>query len=166
MLETATFAPSAHGLQPWRFAVIENPAARSALGTALTEQMRRDMRAENAPETEINSRVERSLRRISAAPGMILLCRDTETVRVKAPAEDLMGIQSVAMAGLQLLLAAHAHGLGANWICWPLYAQEATIHALNLPETWEPQGMVILGYPMESPKEKMLKPVDELLLTR
>jgi len=164
ILETATFAPSAHGLQPWRFAVIETPAARSTLGTALTEQMRRDMQAENAPETEIRSRVERSQRRITEAPQIILLCRDTEAVRVQAEAENLMGLQSVAMAGLQLLLAAHAHGLGANWICWPLYAQETTIEALNLPATWEPQGMVFLGYPAEEPKQKVLLALDKIVL--
>jgi len=166
ILETATFAPSAHGLQPWRFAVIDAPAARSRLGTALTNQMRRDMQAENAPEAEISSRVERSLRRISTAPSIILLCRDTEAVRIQAETEDLMGLQSVAMAGLQLMLAAHAHGLGANWICWPLYAQGETIRALNLPATWEPQGMVFLGYPAETPKEKVLKPLDEIITDR
>jgi len=162
ILATAAFAPSAHGLQPWRFAIIDSPNARSALGTALTAQMRHDMQAENAPETEISARVERSRRRIAEAPRIILLCRDVEVVRVKAPAEALMGIQSVAMAGLQLLLAAHAHGLGANWICWPLYTQEATLHALNLPPTWEPQGMVFIGYPAEQPKPKELKALETI----
>lgn len=165
ILETATFAPSAHGLQPWRFAIIENESAKSALGDALTERMRNDMQAENAPEAEIRSRVERSLRRIAEAPHIILLCRDAEVVRIHAPGEDLMGIQSVAMAGLQLMLAAHARGLGANWVCWPLYAQEDTIRALNLPETWQPQGMVFLGYPAEEPREKTLRPLDDIILT-
>mgnify|MGYP000687021846 CR=1 FL=1 len=164
MLETATFAPSAHGLQPWRFAIIDAPAARSTLGTALTTQMRQDMQVENASEVEINKRVERSLKRIAEAPHIILLCRDTEAVRVKTEAEDLMGIQSVAMAGLQLLLAAHAHGLAANWICWPLYAQAATIQALNLPNNWQPQGMVFLGYPAEEPKPKDVKALDKIVL--
>lgn len=163
ILETATFAPSAHGLQPWRFVVIDAPEAKSALGTALTNQMRRDMQAENAPEAEISSRVERSLRRIAEAPHIILLCRDIEAVRVPAPAEDLMGIQSVAMAGLQLMLAAHARGLGSNWICWPLYAQAETVRALNLPETWQPQGMVFIGYPAEGPKPKKLQPLADYL---
>ena len=37
-----------------------------------------------------------------------------------------MGTQSVALAGLQLLLAAHAEGLGGTWICWPLFAPDET----------------------------------------
>jgi F420 biosynthesis protein FbiB-like protein len=165
ILETAAFAPSAHGLQPWRFVLIESQSVRTALGQALTERMRNDMKAENAPEAEIRSRVERSLRRIAEAPHIILLCRDAEAVRTQSPQEDLMGVQSVAMAGLQLMLAAHARGLGSNWICWPLYAQAETIRALNLPATWQPQGMVFLGYPAEEPKEKTPRPLAEVTLT-
>lgn len=166
ILETTTFAPSAHGLQPWRFVVIDDPESRTALAAALTSRMRLDMQAENAPEAEIHSRVERSQRRISSAPKIILLCRATDATRIQTQAEELMGIQSVAMAGLQLMLAAHARGLGANWICWPLYAQQATRLALALPETWEPQGMLFVGYPAEEPKEKKLRPVEELILQK
>jgi F420 biosynthesis protein FbiB-like protein len=163
LIETAAHAPSAHGLQPWRFAIIESQTAREALGQALTNQIRLDMRAQKAPESEIETRVQRSLRRMVTAPVIVLLCRDTSAVRARAPEEDLMGIQSVAMAGLQFMLAAHAHGLGANWICWPLYAQAATVRALGLPDTWEPQGMIFLGHPAEEPGEKRLKTPCELI---
>lgn len=165
ILETATFAPSAHGLQPWRFVLVESENAKSALGKALTEQMRSDMKAENAPKTEIRSRAERSLRRIAEAPHIVLLCRDSQAVRAQSHQEDLMSIQSVAMAGLQLMLAAHARGLGSNWICWPLYAQAETIRALDLPKTWEPQGMVFLGYPVETPQPKQLQALENIICT-
>jgi F420 biosynthesis protein FbiB-like protein len=163
ILETATYAPSAHGMQPWRFVVVDSPGARSALGAALTGQMRADMQAENAPETEISQRVERSLRRLSEAPKIILVCRDAEAQRAQHPAEEQMGIQSVAMAGLQLMLAAHAHGLGTVWICWPLYAGAETRRALKLPASWQPQGMILLGHPAEEPREKNLKPLDDVI---
>lgn len=163
IIETATYAPSAHGMQPWRFVVVDCPSAKSALGTALTGQMRADMQAENAPEAEINQRVERSLRRMSEAPKIILLCRDAEAQRAQHPAEEQMGVQSVAMAGLQLMLAAHAHGLGSVWICWPLYAGAKTQRALSLPTSWQPQGMILLGQPAEEPREKKLKPLDDVI---
>jgi len=163
LLATATFAPSAHNRQPWRFAVVKDPAARQRLGAALTSKMRADMQVEGAPESEIESRVTRSLRRIDEAPALILLCRDVTDVRVDTPEEALMGTQSVAAAGLQLLLAAHAAGLGANWICWPLYAQAETRVALELPDAWEPQAMVFIGYSAEGPKEKIQKKLDDLV---
>ncbi len=121
------------------------------------------MNAAGEPESEIGSRVERSLRRLGEAPAVILLCRDVTAFRGEEPEEEIMAVQSVAAAGLQLLLAAHAEGLGGNWICWPLYAQEAARDALGLPETWQPQGMFFLGYADEEPKEKDLKPLQETM---
>jgi len=165
ILETAVYAPSAHNLQPWRFCVVADLSARTRLGQALTNKMRADMTAEGAPQSEIDSRVERSLRRLDEAPLVILLCRDVTAVRANEPEEVTMATQSVALTGLQLLLAAHAEGLGGNWICWPLYAQKATQDALNLPETWEPQSMFFLGYADENPGGKALKPLDEVKMT-
>ena len=164
ILATATYAPSAHNTQPWRIAIVNDPAARTRLGAALTSAMRRDMTAEGAPESEIEARVTRSTTRIHEAPVLILLCRDVTAVREHKPQDTVMAIQSVANAATYLLLAAHAEGLGGNWICWPLYAQEETRSALELPETWEPQGMVFVGYAGEEPKEKVLKPLESISL--
>jgi coenzyme F420-0:L-glutamate ligase/coenzyme F420-1:gamma-L-glutamate ligase len=166
ILATATFAPSAHNRQPWRFVVVKNPDARKRLGLALTAKMRLDMQAEGAPESEIEPRAAGSLRRINEAPVLIVLCRDVTDVRVDTPEEATMAIQSVAAAGLQLLLAAHAEGLGGNWICWPLYAQAATRAALNLPGTWEPQAMIFLGFSNDMPKMKEIRSPGEATLWR
>jgi coenzyme F420-0:L-glutamate ligase/coenzyme F420-1:gamma-L-glutamate ligase len=157
ILTTATFAPSAHDQQPWRFCVVTDKFVKTRLGGALTSQMRADMQAEGIDESDIENRVSLSLRRMDETPAVIVLCRDTTAVRTDAPEEVIMGIQSTALAGLQLLLAAHAEGLGGCWICWPLYAQEATRVALNLPETWESQAMFFIGYADETPKIKEMK---------
>jgi len=164
ILETATYAPSAHNLQPWRFVVVADVSAKNRLGQALTDKMRADMTAESVPESDIESRVARSLCRLDEAPVVILLCRDVTVIRKDEQEEITMAIQSVAAAGLQLMLAAHAEGLGGNWICWPLYAQEAARAALNLPDTWEPQGMFFLGYADEEPGVKAIKPLKEILV--
>lgn len=164
ILHTATFAPSAHNLQPWRFAVVQTKDNRERLARALTSAMRRDMTAAGAPEAEIEPRVTRSLKRLNEAPVVILLCRDVTAVREHKPQDTVMSIQSVAAAATYLLLAAHAEGLGGNWICWPLYAQAETRAALHLPETWEPQAMVFLGYADEEPREKTLKHLEEVIL--
>jgi F420 biosynthesis protein FbiB-like protein len=165
ILTTAAYAPSAHNLQPWRFVVVgaDRMSARTRLAQALTSAMRRDMTAEGAPESEIESRVTRSIQRITEAPVLILLCRDVTAVREHKPQDTIMAIQSVANAATYLLLAVHAEGLGGNWICWPLYAQEETRKALELPEPWEPQAMIFVGYADEVPKTKALKQTDELV---
>jgi len=101
VLETATFAPSAHNLQPWRFAIIQTDSAKTALGKALTNKLRLDMNLERIPQVDIDSRIQRSLQRIGEAPLIILLCRDVTAVRKEAPEEHTMALQSVALAGLR-----------------------------------------------------------------
>ncbi|MBP6209623.1 MAG: nitroreductase family protein [Anaerolineales bacterium] len=167
ILTTSTYAPSAHNRQPWRFAIVKQKARslKSRLGLAITSKMREDMQAEGAMDTDIEKRVNSSLRRIEEAPLAIILCRDVEDVRVDTEQEKVMGTQSVASAGLQLLLAAHAEGLGGNWICWPLYAPEAVRTVLDLPYSWEPQAMYFLGYPEEEPQMKERKSLNEIVKT-
>ncbi len=163
ILRTATFVPSAHNRQPWRFVVITDLSVKKRLGNAVTSKMRADMQSQGASEADIKKRVATSLRRMDEAPVIIILCRDKEDVRVDTPEEAMMGVQSAAAAGLQLLLAAHAEGLGGSWICWPLYAQEETCAALEFPETWEPQAMYFIGYPDEAPEVKNRKPLKEVI---
>jgi coenzyme F420-0:L-glutamate ligase / coenzyme F420-1:gamma-L-glutamate ligase len=165
ILTTAAFAPSAHNRQPWRFIVMTDPAVKSRLGEAITSKMRTDMQTEGEDKSDIEKRVTLSLRRMDEAPVVIVLCRDRNDVRTDTPEETIMGIQSTALAGLQLLLAAHAEGLGGNWICWPLYAQEATRYAMELQESWEPQALYFLGYSTEVPELKTIKPLKEIVKT-
>ncbi len=162
ILRTTTFAPSAHNLQPWRFGQIKSMGAREKLGKALTEKMRTDMEAEGSPQAEIQERIQRSLNRIAEAPVIILLCRDKTAIRKNDAEEHHMSIQSTALAGLQLTLAAHAEGLCANWICWALYAQAETQKALNLPQNWLPEALFFIGYPNETPNEKILQPIEKI----
>jgi nitroreductase len=83
--------------------------------------------------------------------------------RQRKKAEYLMATQSAANAGMQLLLAAHAEGLGSVWVCSPLFAQEIVQAALELPKTWEPQAMYFLGYPMEIPQARERKSIKEIV---
>ncbi len=168
ILATAAHAPSAYNNQPWRFAVVTDPAVKTRLGEAIADRFRREMTADGATEADIRGRVERTIRRAGEPPLIIVLCRDLTIVKeqpdeFRQHADATMAIQSVAMAGLQLLLAVHAEGLGGCWICWPLFAPEETRAALELPETWEPQGMVFIGQPDESPGTKELKTLEEVV---
>ena len=168
ILTTATFAPSAHNRQPWRFAVLTSPATKGCLAPAMSADFRRDLSAAGVAHDEITSQIERSERRITSAPVVIVLCLDADSVDhypepARSEAERMMAVQSVAAAATQLLLAAHAEGLGANWICWPLFASETVRDALDLPGSWEPQAMIFLGWPGAEPKPKDVRPLGEVV---
>ncbi|MGB8214597.1 MAG: nitroreductase family protein [Anaerolineales bacterium] len=169
ILETAICAPSAHNLQPWRFAVLTGAEAKSRLAEAITTRFQQDSLADGTPAAVIQARVERTIRRTTEAPVIIILCRDTsqsdpQPDALGQQAEAVMGAQSVALAGLQLLLAAHAEGLGGTWICWPLFAPAETRRVLGLPLEWDPQGMIFLGYPAEQPEMPERKLMKEICL--
>ena len=106
----------------------------------------RDLTRDGVPPEKIQAQIKRSKDRLTVAPVAILLCldmseMDTYPDEKRQYAERMMAIQSVAAAGLQLLLAAHAEGLGGVWVCSPLFAQEAIQRTLGLTDSWEPQAM-------------------------
>ena len=58
-----------------------------------------------------------------------------------------MAAQGVAMAIQNLLLTAHSLGLGACWMCAPLFCPDTVRAALDLPDDWEAQALITIGYP-------------------
>ena len=170
ILTTATFAPSAHNRQPWRFVVVTNSFVRNKLADAMAVDFQRDLESDGIPPEKIQAQVKRSKDRITSAPVAILLCLDMSEMdsypdKRRTKAEFRMTVQSVAAAGMQLLLAAHAEGLGAVWVCWVLFAVETIQEVLELPKTWEPQALFFLGYPDGNPKEKILKDMKSVVKT-
>ncbi len=171
ILTTATFAPSAHHRQPWRFVVVADSSARKKLADAMADDFERDLESNGISPEKIQTQLKRSKERITSAPVAILLCldmseMDTYADKRRTKAEFRMTVQSVAAAGLQLLLAAHAEGLGGVWACWPLFAQETIQKTLKLSESWEPQGMFFLGYPEAIPEARERKSLDRITVRR
>jgi F420 biosynthesis protein FbiB-like protein len=170
LLVAATWAPSAHNRQPWRFVVVTLPETKMQLATAMGEQLRRDLTADGLPPETIEKDAARSYRRITTAPLLILICltladMDSYPDERRRRNEAIMAIQSTAMAGQNLLLAAHALGLGACWLCAPLFCPAIVRQTLDLSEDWQPQGLITAGYPAET-KEKTRYPVDTRVLYR
>jgi F420 biosynthesis protein FbiB-like protein len=170
ILRTATFAPSAHNRQPWRFCLITDVAVKQNLAGEMSKEFQRELAVDNLARDEVNKRVARSRERMMRAPVIVILCVDMsemdrypDTRRKKA--EYIIASQSAANAGMQLLLAAHAEGLGGVWVCSPLFVQETIQSALGLPKSWEPQAMFLLGYPAESPSMRARKPMDQIVKT-
>jgi coenzyme F420-0:L-glutamate ligase/coenzyme F420-1:gamma-L-glutamate ligase len=154
LLEAARWAPSAHNRQPWRFAVIVDPARRVSLARAMGERFRADLAADGLPVEDVKRQVDRSYQRISSAPAVIVVCMSLDDMDQypdarRQEAERTMAVQSVALAAQNLLLMAHAEGLGACWMCAPLFCPDVVRNELSLPEDWEAQALLTLGYPAE-----------------
>jgi coenzyme F420-0:L-glutamate ligase / coenzyme F420-1:gamma-L-glutamate ligase len=161
---SAATAPSAHNRQPWRYLVIEEAAAKAALARAMGERLAADRARDGDPPDAIARDVARSHARITGAPIVILVGLTLEEVDVypdeaRSRAEFLMAVQSTAMATQNLLLAAHAEGLAACWMCAPLFCPEVVRESLDLPMSWRPQGLVTLGFPADAGRDRPRKPL-------
>jgi coenzyme F420-0:L-glutamate ligase/coenzyme F420-1:gamma-L-glutamate ligase len=138
---------------------------KEKLAEVMAVDFERDLTRDGLSPEKIHAQIKRSKDRITSAPVAILLCLDLSDMdsypdEKRQQAERTMAVQSVAAAGLQLLLAAHAEGLGGVWACWPLFAQETIQRTLHLPQAWEPQGMFFMGYPIEIPEPRERKSLD------
>jgi coenzyme F420-0:L-glutamate ligase/coenzyme F420-1:gamma-L-glutamate ligase len=159
ILETTTWSPSAHNAQPWRFVLLESEESREQLGAALGKRLEQALMAEGMDAEAARARFERSRLRIAAAPLGILICVDAEAVPFeenleRQAREYQMAVQSAALAGGTLLLAAHAEGLEGVWLCAPLFQPELVRTVLDLPQSWHPQGLLLMGIPDEQPQPR------------
>ena len=171
VLEAATMAPSAHNRQPWRFVILTALEDKRSLANALGEELRQDRLADGDDPGQIEKDVTQSIERITNAPVVVIACLSMEAMDVypderRKTAEYIMAVQGVSMAAQNLLLAAHAEGLGACWLCAPLFTKDEVREELSLPDGWDPQGLIILGYPAEAGKERPRRPLEEVSLWR
>jgi len=124
LLRAAMQAPSAGNAQPWHFVVLTD---RAALDIIPTFHPFANMAAE--------------------APLAILVCADQglEKYSSRWPLD-------CAAAAENMLLAAHASGLGAVWV--GVYPEEQRMGAfrqlLDIPEEILPVALIVIGHPLET----------------
>jgi coenzyme F420-0:L-glutamate ligase/coenzyme F420-1:gamma-L-glutamate ligase len=171
ILIAAGQAPSAHHQQPWRFLVVSDTALKEDLADRMAAKLRRDRLADGDDPTEVDADAKRSITRITSAPVVVLMCLTMEGMdqyadAERAEAEYTMAVQGVAMAGENLMLAAHAEGLGTCWMCAPLFAKTEVQEVLDLPEGWIPQGMIMIGHPAQEGRTRERLTLGETVIWR
>jgi coenzyme F420-0:L-glutamate ligase/coenzyme F420-1:gamma-L-glutamate ligase len=171
LLAIATQAPSAHNRQPWRWVVVANPTTRHTLAEAMAVDFARDLERDGVDDATIEKTVNRSRERIGGAPMVVVPCvnmaeMDHYPDPTRQHCEWQMAVQSVALASQNLMLAAHAIGMGSCWICAPIFCAPTVQQALTLPPEWEPQALITLGYPAAPGRTRPRKGVEEITLYR
>lgn len=170
LLEAARWGPSAHNRQPWRFCVVMQRERRADLAEAMAVHWRSDLARDGLDEAAIADKVLVRVERVRDAPALIIpaLCMEDmdryPDVR-RLDIEYIMGVQSVTFACENLLLAAHACGLGACWMCAALYVPDVVREIFDLPASWDPMGIITLGWPAEV-KERERAPIAAYTLWR
>jgi len=160
VLAAASWAPSAHNSQPWCFIVLDDASVKRKLADAMAAVWAKDLQRDGVT-VEAIKRAER-VERFATAPVLILACLTMDGLR-KFPdterqvCERDLAVQSFGAALQNLLLAAHAKGLGACWFCAPAFCKETVRKVLKIPDAVEPQAFVAMGYPAEKPQVPIKK---------
>lgn len=131
MLRAAMAAPTAMNKQPWHFVVVDQRNVLDALaGTNPYAKM------------------------LKKAPLAIVVCGNTDKM-IEGGGRDFW-IQDASAATENLLLAAHAMGLGAVWTgAYPSEERCISISkVLSLSDNLIPLNMIVVGYPAEHPQPK------------
>jgi coenzyme F420-0:L-glutamate ligase / coenzyme F420-1:gamma-L-glutamate ligase len=170
VLEAARWAPSPHGRQPWRFAVLRREETRERLADAMGEEWRANLEMDGQGAEIVEKRLEGSRKRLMDAPVLILLCLYLENLdeypdAERQSGETTMAVQSLGAAAQNALLAAYDLGLDAGWMCAPLFCPEKVVGALGLDQKLIPHALLTLGYAEgDPPKRRSRLPLNELVV--
>jgi coenzyme F420-0:L-glutamate ligase / coenzyme F420-1:gamma-L-glutamate ligase len=169
VLEAARWAPSPHGRQPWRFAVLRREETKTRLAEAMGEEWRANLEMDGQSAEVVEKRLQGSRKRLLDAPVLVLLCLYSEDLdvypdAVRQQSETMMAVQSLGAAAENALLAAYSLGLDAGWVCAPLFCPEKVTEALALDPGLIPHALLTLGYAEgDPPKRRGRKSLDELV---
>jgi len=172
VLEAARWAPSPHGRQPWRFAVLRKQETKERLARAMGKEWRANLEMDGQSAEIVEKRLEASRRRLRDAPVLVLICLYLEDLDVYPDAErqrgeTTMAVQSLGAAAQNALLAAYDSGLDAGWMCAPLFCPEKVVEALGLDPKLVPHALLTLGYAEgDPPKRRARRPLDALVVYR
>jgi F420 biosynthesis protein FbiB-like protein len=169
IVDAGRWAPSPHHSLPFRFAVLTSIASREALSRAMADQWRRDLTADHVPEATIESEVGKSRRRLLGSAAIILGCvyldpLDSYPDEARQGAEHTMAAHALGAALQNMMLTAHAHGLGSAWMCAPLFCPDTVRSALDLEDGWVPHALVTVGYPARESPPGARPALDQLIV--
>lgn len=127
ILHAGMSAPSGVNKQPWEFIVVDDKELLTAL-------------AENLPYAKMTAH----------APVAIVVCGNSE--RFLSDDDSELWVQDVSAASENILLAAHALGLGAVWTC--LYPHQDRMEPvkkiLKIDDGVIPFNLIPIGYPVDN----------------
>jgi nitroreductase len=136
VVKAGMWAPSGLNNQPWRFVIVTNG----------------ELRARLAQQTKYDFIIEK-------APASIAVFLDKSAMYHEVKDHLAMGACIENM-----LLAAHALGLGAVWLGEILKNADAVRKLLELPETMELMAVVAIGHPAAQKRSSNRRDIKEVLL--
>jgi len=171
VLEAGRWAPSPHGRQPWRFAVLTREERKRGLADAMGDEWRRQLGFDGHDRVEIEARLRNSRARILGAQVLIIPCLflgelDPYPDPDRRAAEATMAVQSLGCAVQNMLLTAYHLELDGGWMCAPLFCPTVVGAALGLDPALAPHALITLGYAAADPLRRPRRSLEQLVVLR
>lgn len=140
LIDAARHAPSAGNIQPWEFITVRDQQNKTQLSAAALNQAF-----------------------IEEAPLVIVVCANEARSGqgYGSRGVNLYCIQDTAAATQNILLAAHALGLGTCWV--GAFQEEMVRKVLNTPTHIRPLAIIPVGYPAEKPAIRRRRAISEIV---
>ena len=153
VLTAAIHAPSGSNTQPWHFIVIRDPSVKQAISDVYDEA--------RADTSRVTARSAGGVRQpLSAAPVLIVAC-------VNTPASGRAGFQtgaSIYPSVQNILLAAHALGLGSVLTTLHRRRKDRIHEILGIPDHIESAAIIPLGWPDREYGPNRRRPLEHFVM--
>jgi nitroreductase len=180
ILEAARWAPSGYNKQPWKFIVLQDPALKARMAEEVRAKLDEISRW---PEVKGKASGVKAM-----LPGFIVFSRAPVAIAVLhsdyvAPMDEILikkglsfeerfklraapGVQSVAAAIQNMLLAATSLGYGTCYGTGCLIARQGLEEILGIKSPWRLIAIVPVGIPKKAPRPPKRKPLEGLFEIR
>ncbi len=134
IIEAGSVAPSSGNVQDWKFILVDN------------QELKKEISEHSLGQECLYN-----------AAFLIVICSDPEQTEMHygLRGERLYTVQNCAAAAQNMLLAAHALGLGGVWV--GAFDEDKMRELMDIPKTARPQAILAFGYPDEIPDHKRIK---------
>jgi 5,6-dimethylbenzimidazole synthase len=146
LIELACLAPSVGLSQPWRFVIVDDAAARTAIRQIFAACNADALNAQSRERAQLYARLK--LAGLEAAPCHFAVFADRSTERGHGLGRHTMPemIEYSAVTAVHTIwLAARAQGIGMGWVS--ILDPEKVATLLRVPAQWKFIGYFCLGYP-------------------
>jgi nitroreductase len=153
IFEVSLWAPSGMNRQNWKFFVLAGERKEELVSISSTsfQYLEPQLQQLYAEKPKIIESTRRFFKRLGEAP--IVVCAYFEPANM----EDVTSFQNVAAAIQNLLLVAHAEGLGTCWMTGPVTVANEISRFLGV-KNMTLVAITPMGYPDETPKVPPRKP--------
>ena len=135
LVEAGRWAPTASNAQPWAFIVVD--------------------------DSELIVKLKSISPGIFCIPAfIIMICSNSEIAALNGAQGETLALMDVSMAAQNILLAAHAQGIGTCVV--RSFHQKAAAVLLGCPEGILPELLIAGGYPDKKPSIPPRKKLDEI----